>query len=512
VADDPPLRERISDVLGQIREETPRSPHTAACWGVISPLADGADRLVAREVLEDDTAALEAPLPFAREEYVRGFQGAGSQLEFEQLFKRASLITHLPPSRSRNLAYVQLGEYVVDHSDVLVALWDGEDARGEGGTAEVVAHARSRSVPLFWIFSKPDYEVERQQGDGVAREPFEELDAYNRARISDARFRQKIDEQERRWSQAATFAGLPAHELQPYVRWILPYLTRADMLAERYQARYFGFGTALFALAGLAVAAAAVQILSTTQLESFAVLESVFMLAALGLMAMARSQQVHRRWISYRALAERFRLAFFWSVVGLEAQQTASRDASDGLKSQDWTSRAFNEVYIERPKAGRPNFSLDALKRFLTDAWIGDQHDYYQRTARRNRRREAKLSWLVGGLFVVTLVVASFHGIGTLVHHTVPVPAEWLILIAIVLPAAGASLGGIQAQHEYGTNAIRFTQMAKRLSVIKRRMEGASDVTTLEAITEAAAIAMLDEHRGWLGMMEAHAFSLRELL
>jgi hypothetical protein len=242
------------------------------------------------------------------------------------------------------------------------------------------------------------------------------------------------------------------------------------------------------------------------------VLESFFMLAALGLMVMARSQQVHRRWISYRALAERFRLAFFWSVVGLEAQQTARRDAPDGLKSQDWTSRAFNEVYIARPKAARPDLSLDALKRFLTDAWIGDQHDYYERTARRNIRREAKLSWLVGGLFVLTLIVASFHGIGTLVHHAVPVPAEWLILLAIVLPAAGASVGAIQAQREYGTNAIRFTQMAKRLSVIQRRMETASDITTLEAITEAAAIAMLDEHRGWLGMMQAHAFSLRELL
>jgi len=108
-------------------------------------------------------------------------------------------------------------------------------------------------------------------------------------------------------------------------------------------------------------------------------------------------------------------------------------------------------------------------------------------------------------------MVTGVHGLGPLLHHPVAGP-EWLILLAIVLPAAAASLGGIQAQHEYETNAIRFTRMAQRLSVIRRRMEAAADVATLEAIAESAALAMLEEHRGWFGMMQAHALRLRELV
>jgi hypothetical protein len=41
---------------------------------------------------------------------------------------------------------------VVDPSDVLVAVWDGEPARRLGGTADVVAYARERGVPAIVIW------------------------------------------------------------------------------------------------------------------------------------------------------------------------------------------------------------------------------------------------------------------------------------------------------------------------------------------------------------------------
>ena len=37
---------------------------------------------------------------------------------------------------------------VPDRSSVLVAVWDGQPSRGLGGTADVVAYARQRSVPV----------------------------------------------------------------------------------------------------------------------------------------------------------------------------------------------------------------------------------------------------------------------------------------------------------------------------------------------------------------------------
>ena len=43
---------------------------------------------------------------------------------------------------------------MVDRCDVLIAVWDGEPARGPGGTAEIVAYALERGRPIVHI--RPD--------------------------------------------------------------------------------------------------------------------------------------------------------------------------------------------------------------------------------------------------------------------------------------------------------------------------------------------------------------------
>jgi hypothetical protein len=40
---------------------------------------------------------------------------------------------------------------VVDNCDVLIAVWDGEGAEGQGGTGEVVARARSQGKPVVIV-------------------------------------------------------------------------------------------------------------------------------------------------------------------------------------------------------------------------------------------------------------------------------------------------------------------------------------------------------------------------
>jgi hypothetical protein len=59
---------------------------------VVSSLAEGADRLVARELLIEQTSRLEVILPVARTAYVEDFQDAESRKEFRSLLARASLV------------------------------------------------------------------------------------------------------------------------------------------------------------------------------------------------------------------------------------------------------------------------------------------------------------------------------------------------------------------------------------------------------------------------------------
>ena len=118
---------------------------------VYSALAEGADRLVIEEVCDLADASFIAVLPLPVEDYARDFCSALSKRQFRELLSQASDVIELPNSQSRDEAYWQAGCYVVDHSDVLLALWDGQPAHGASGTADVVAYARKRSQPLIWI-------------------------------------------------------------------------------------------------------------------------------------------------------------------------------------------------------------------------------------------------------------------------------------------------------------------------------------------------------------------------
>lgn len=120
---------------------------------LLSPLAEGADRLVAREFLNLPDGVLHAVLPLPAEEYLKDFATPASQAEFSRLLAAAAEITVLPPLATRAAAYTAAGCYVVDHCDILLAIWDGQPARGSGGTGEVVAYAQKCGRHMVMIDS-----------------------------------------------------------------------------------------------------------------------------------------------------------------------------------------------------------------------------------------------------------------------------------------------------------------------------------------------------------------------
>ncbi len=121
---------------------------------VVSPLAEGADRLVAEVVLGQPGARLVVPLPLPRSEYMKDFATEGSRTEFLQLLEQAHQVVLLPPAASRVAAYRAAGLYVLGRSDILIALWDGRPPQGPGGgTGEIVASALSTAKPVCHIWT-----------------------------------------------------------------------------------------------------------------------------------------------------------------------------------------------------------------------------------------------------------------------------------------------------------------------------------------------------------------------
>lgn len=127
---------------------------------LISPLAEGADRMVAREAL-DKGYTLQCPLPFPRDEYEKDFDSPESRTEFRCLLGRAETVFELDGKREHaERAYLAAGRAVLGQSDVLIALWDGKRSLEKiGGTGQIVREAYNRGIPVLWIDSKSPHKV-----------------------------------------------------------------------------------------------------------------------------------------------------------------------------------------------------------------------------------------------------------------------------------------------------------------------------------------------------------------
>ena len=114
----------------------------------VSCLCEGADQLFAQAIL-DRGGTLEVVVP--AEEYRDNLDPA-SHAPYDALIAQAQDVQTLPFKESTEQAHLAGGQTVVDRADLLVAVWDGKPARGHGGTADVVAYARTRGIPIEVIW------------------------------------------------------------------------------------------------------------------------------------------------------------------------------------------------------------------------------------------------------------------------------------------------------------------------------------------------------------------------
>ena len=133
----------------------------------VSPLAEGSDRLFADAALSLGYE-LCCPMPFYQEEFEKDFTGKDSREEnslahFRGILEKARngtglTIFELDGERGHAPeAYGAAGRVVLNQSDLLVAVWDGDKARGPGGTVDTLHEALRYHVPVIRIdASRPD--------------------------------------------------------------------------------------------------------------------------------------------------------------------------------------------------------------------------------------------------------------------------------------------------------------------------------------------------------------------
>ncbi|MCF3142191.1 hypothetical protein [Streptomyces platensis] len=110
----------------------------------ISCIADGPDAWWAHAVVAAG-GQIEVVVPAA--EYREGLPDWHHPV-YDNLMQRASDVHETGLKESTSEAHQAGSEILVGLSDRLVAVWDGQPARGYGGTADVVAYAERVGVPV----------------------------------------------------------------------------------------------------------------------------------------------------------------------------------------------------------------------------------------------------------------------------------------------------------------------------------------------------------------------------
>lgn len=495
LAPKPWLTDEIRSAVQRIGQMAPPLKHTPLVLTILSPLAEGADRLVAQEVLKVSGSRLEVILPMDKDDYIQDFTTAKSRQEFEQLLSQAAGVRRVWLKGSRPEVYEMVGRYVVEQCDVLIALWDGTPLAGEGGTAGAVEYARKTGCPLIWINTDIPGQVTYELGEGLSPRPFRDLEEYNTQQVDRTKFQERTRELHDFFMGKASDEELDCDRMQPTFEYVVRHYVRADMLALHYEHLYYWMESVMYVLALLAIVVAGVQILFLPEHPEILISEVVLMLVVLSIFWAGQRQRWHGKWIDCRFLAERFRSALFMAVANTEiATLRPPRYLSLAYSSRDWMVAAFSSFWSHRPRIGAADSSSwDCVRRFLCKAWIEDQIRYHGGVSERHYRRHHRMVVASYVLFALTICVALLH-----ILKVGPHAAEnAFAFMAIVFPAIGASIAAIRTHRDYLRNSMRATEMVRHLQELRDEMMKVQDCGSFLGLLKGTEETMLRENEDW---------------
>ena len=496
--DEPAIAARVDAIVSRLERMVPSTSTTPVLYEVVSPLGEGADRLVAERILRVPSAILEVPLPLPPDDYRRDFDSEASRRRFGALLEQADRVW-VVESAGRLDAYRESGEYVVESCDLLIAIWDGRPSRGTGGTADILEQARRRRMPVFLIDAQAPFEVTEELLP-VSLRAFEDVDRYNRVEIPRA-----SGGVTRLPSSTVAASGAEGGALARCLSWAELPFRRADAAAKRYRRTFLWTSRLLFLMSALATLAIAVSVVSRggDVARAFASLEVALMVAALALWLFIR-HRLHGRWIAARFLAERLRSAVFLAYVGSKDDVGSRPEGQYRASDQEWLTRVFREIWRSRPDLDHSELDIEKVKDLVLRAWVDPQITYYRRRGRDHALAFRILTAASAILFAAAIAAAAGHA-SERVHGTM---AHAVVTLSIALPAFAGALTGIAALEQHARHAERFDLIARRLDELSDRLRRAVDLERVRDTAARIEAELRTEEAAWIDVMRFHDVDL----
>ena len=482
--------------------------NTPIAFTAISPIAEGADRLLAEAVLAQPSGRLEVPLPMSREEYLKDFATESSRQKFDELLGAAAHVW-CTTSGERNEEYLQVGNQVVEQCDILVAIWDGEPARGKGGTAEIVKSAIEKKRPVFVISTAKPHVITLNNAGTLEADGLKQLDIYNSTPLTSELIAQAEQEQQGIFDHPEA-ACISATVRSHIACCLAPHFARASATAMENQKAYQLTGSLSYSVSTVAVAFMAIAIVfgkfpwvATTCY----VAELVALIALFKMIHRAEKKHVHIKWLQNRALAERIRSLIFFIACGVQPAESSN---NPGPYLKDWAGRVLSELRDSTPWQ---QFTSDANpeKRvsFLLAAWIKDQQSYHKRKTVSSGNTNKKLITISFRLFALAIGVSAIHLVTSLLgmmghhpSHLVEIIEELLTVVAVTLPAAAAAVGGYRILMEYARISARSDTMAELLGQLETKSSAINTTEGLEMLLRQGEDIMLAESKEWISLLK----------
>ena len=536
----PALKKKVRDFFLQLRSDFPDLD-----LQLITPLAEGSDRLVADVALELGIDLI-VPLPMAQTDYELDFSSPIAVKPFRDSLKKARVI-HLRTLRKnrgnslsledRTRQYAQMGIFISNHSQVLVALWDGKPSTELGGTASVVNYHLTGAMPGFSAAEdSPNlladnendlvYHIvcSRDRPGGQPREGLSPLQAiwgtaqfglesgenlpieykimwhrlqeYGRDR---SKYKLAIKDEGANLLEDAPDLELPVGTPQ-----IAEQHRIADWLAIHFQKR---ISLGLIAIHSIAVLIGLVFIMYS-ELDGFDFLVYIFLFAFLAgflLYKIGERRQWHRKHLDYRALAEGLRVQFYWSLAGVIDVQSAEFAYDNFLQKQDvdlgWIRHVMRNVSLSR---SRDQVHPEAWVDWVIEQWVGDeagqtgQLSYYRSKEKEKARRfrhttlVGKIALWVGMLIAVVLAIAGTDMAD--IHRT------YLLVLMGIFPLIAGVRDAYSHKRAEKELIKQYRFMRGILANARRLLDSSDDIDFRRAVLRALGNAALEEGAEWLLM------------
>ena len=459
-----------------------------------------------------------------RESYRSDFMTPESQNDFDNLLRQAT-VDVVGPMESRGAAYELAGRAIVDRSDIIIVVWNGEPSRGRGSTADLYAYAKGRK-PIFWIrLDSGSAELTHWPSDRetslvpLTAQALKRLDRYNHEHLRASIFTdtpRMLSNQQLLTDPSASTDDSITRTAALLAQHFGHYLVRADALTRRFQRRWFWVARLVYALTALAVAIVAAQILYAPGRDQYAWFEFASLACVTIVVYLAPFDHYRDQWVSAGNFAERIRSLMLVGLAGADIPLAGARiplagvdisgdlplvlDAeADLIRETSWTDRAIAEVWWSRPRYDQTD-DVDALRRTLSEEW-DDQLRYHRKARRMMIKRSRWFTIATTTLFTLSVVAALLHSLGV-GPEIVPPATPWDYL-SIVIPAIGAAILGYAAQRHYERRAERELRLAVNLIDAQNQLKAASDIDGIRNVVSNTTRLIRSETSDWYSIAQS---------